>query len=259
MDRKLQNWKKFCQYYSGDFYGIWTRYSTTGDVIESWRCIRSFRPTAEGSEIHQQNHYTYANGKTETKTFGPYKQPITTGLFLDNGFSWGSSTVKSGSTFFSDICLRYENSRATAIAKYDESGSLKRFTVFPEHLGHFLDAVAHGGDPKTALHRFVNVPALAPAHQISSDWQGTVQTITPDWQISAPVVTSWQPLDDLPKDYLRLHFTNGISISCPAQVESGKEFFVAVDWLVNQTVLQRGTRHYDQSGFTSFTVEVFRI
>ncbi|NEO65864.1 MAG: DUF3598 family protein, partial [Moorea sp. SIO4G2] len=67
----------------------------------------------------------------------------------------------------------YENSRATAIAKYDESGSLKRFTVFPEHLGCF-----------------VNVPALPPAHQISSDWQGTVQTITPDWEISAPVVTS---------------------------------------------------------------------
>ncbi|NEO37311.1 MAG: DUF3598 family protein [Moorea sp. SIOASIH] len=242
MDRKLQNWKKFCQYYSGDLYGIWTRYSRAGEVIESWRCIRSFRPTAEGSEIHQQNHYTYASGKTETKTFGPYKQPITTGLFLDNGFSWGSSTVKSGSTFFSDICLRYENSRATAIAKYDESGSLKRFTVFPEHLGHF-----------------VNVPALPPPHQISSDWQGTLQTITPDWQISPPLVTSWQPLDDLPKDYLRLHFTNSISISCPAQVESGKEFFVAVDWLVNQTLWQRGTRHYDRSGFTSFTLEVFRI
>ncbi|NEO15355.1 MULTISPECIES: DUF3598 family protein [unclassified Moorena] len=242
MDRKLQNWKKFCRYYSGDLYGIWTRYSTTGDVIESWRCIRSFRPTADCREIHQQNHYTYASGNTETKTFGPYKQPITTGLFLDNGFSWGSTKVKSGSTFFSDICLRSENSRATAIAKYDESGSLKRFTVFPEHLGHF-----------------VNVATLPPAHQISSDWQGTVQTITPDWQISAPIVTSWQPLDDLPEDYLRLHFTNGISISCPAQVESGKAFFVAVDWLVNQTLLQRGTRHYDQSGFTSFTVEVFRI
>ncbi|NEO91665.1 MAG: DUF3598 family protein [Moorea sp. SIO3G5] len=242
MDRKLQNWNKFCRYYSGDLYGIWTRYSSAGKVIESWRCIRSFRPTAEGSEIHHQNHYSYANGKTETKTFGPYKQPITTGLFLDNGFSWGSTTVKSGSTFFSDICLRNENSRATAIAKYDESGSLKRFTVFPEHLGHF-----------------VNVPPLPPAHQISSDWQGTVQTITPDWQISTPVVTSWQPLDDLPEDYLRLHFPNGISISCPAQVESGKEFFVAVDWLVNQTLWQRGTRHYDQSGFTSFTLEVFRI
>ncbi|NEQ12200.1 MAG: DUF3598 family protein [Moorea sp. SIO4E2] len=180
MDRKIQNWNKFCQYYSGDLYGIWTRYSSAGEVIESWRCIRSFRPTADCSKIHQQNHYTYANDKTETKIFGPYKQPITTGLFLDNGFSWGSTNVKSGSTFFSDICLRYENSRATAIAKYDESGSLKRFTVFPEHLGHF-----------------VNVPAIPPTHQISSDWQGTLQTITPDWQISPPVVSSWQPLDDL--------------------------------------------------------------
>jgi hypothetical protein len=34
---------------------------------------------------------------------------------------------------------------------------------------------------------------------------------------------------------------------------------MAIDWLVNPTLLQRGIRHYGVSGFTSFTLEVFSL
>ncbi|PMB00431.1 hypothetical protein CI594_10380, partial [Fischerella thermalis CCMEE 5196] len=81
---QLQNWDNFCRYHANrDWYGTWTRYSAEVEIIESFNCIRSFKISADGSEIYHQNHYTYADGTKETKIFGPYQKPITRALFLD--------------------------------------------------------------------------------------------------------------------------------------------------------------------------------
>lgn len=241
MNPQLQNWDNFCQYHTGDWHGTWTRYSSKGEVLKSFQCVRSLRASEDGSEIYHQNHYTYADGKIETKTFGPYQKQITNSLFLDNSFSWGSTKVELGATFNCETGFRYENKRASLAVIYHNSG-LQRITAISEHLASF----AEEHPPHSA-------------HALSGNWRGTLKRMTPDWIVSPPVATSWNRLENLRKNYLTLHFPDGISVSCPPQLESGKEFFTAVDWLVNPGLLYRGIRHYDTSGFTSVTLEVFSI
>jgi hypothetical protein len=97
METQLQNWDNFCRYYANsDWYGTWTKYSPNGQVLNFFQCVISFRVNEDCSEINHQNHYSYADGKKESKTFNPYKKPIASALFLDNSFSWGSPKVESG-------------------------------------------------------------------------------------------------------------------------------------------------------------------
>lgn len=238
---QLQNWNNFCRYHADDWYGTWSRYTPDGQLIEFFQCVRSFHLSEDGSEIHHQNHYTYADGKTETKTFGPYKKPFTRALFLDNSFSWGSTKVESGSNFGFETGFRFEDRRLSVAVVYDDGGGQK-IVVIPENLTTFPEK-----------------PTPTSAKEFSSDWEGTGKTMTPDWIVSSPIPTSWNRLDNLGEDYLTLHFSDGISICCPQKIETGKEFFAAVDWQVNPALLLRGIRKYDNSGFTSFTLETFSL
>lgn len=241
MNTQLQNWDNFCRYHAtGNWYGIWTRYSPEGEVIKSFKGIRSLQASEDGSEINHHNYYTYADGKSESKTFGPYKKPNTKALFLDNSFSWGSTNMEPGSNFGFETGFRYEDQRASVAVLYDGSGSLQTMTTIPEYLASFAGE-----------------PSRPPVNGISGNWQGTLKTITPDLIVSPPVATSWKRLEDLGENYLTLYFPDGISLSCPRQLEREKKFFMAIDWRVNSTLLQRGIRNYKSSGFTGFTLELF--
>lgn len=241
MDIQLQNWHNFCRYHAtGDWYGIWTKYSSQAEIIDSFQCVRSLIASDDSSEIYHQNHYTYADGKKESKTFGPYKKPIARALFLDNSFSWGSSQVESGANFGFETGFRYEDRRASVVIMYNISGNLDYIIVIPEHLATFSEEALR-----------------PPAKELTNNWQGTQKKMTPDLIVSPPVATAWKRLEDLGDNYLTLNFSDGISISCPRQVESGKKFLIAVDWLINSALLQRGIRDYDAYGFTSFNLELF--
>lgn len=239
--RQLQNWDNFCRYHANsDWYGTWTTYSPDGEVVEFFQCVRSLQIGDDGREIYHQNHYTYTDGKKETKTFGPYRKPMTRALFLDNSFSWGSTKVESGSNFGFETGFRYEDRRASAVVMYNDSCSLSKIIVIPEHLASFPEKTTGWS-----------------ARELSGNWEGTGKTMTPDWIVSSPVETSWKRLKNLGDNYLTLHFPDGISIICPQKVESGKEFFAAVDWRVTPSKLHRGSRQYDASGFTNLTLETF--
>ncbi len=242
IDVQLQNWDNFCKYHTGNWYGIWTVYNSEGETIDSFRCVRSFHLSADGSKINHQNHYTYADGKTKSEAYGPYKKPITRALFLENSFSWGSSTVKSGLAFFFETGFRHEDRRANAIASYDESGRLQNILIVPEFLGSFVEKPPH-----------------SPTIELKDQWQGTFKIMTPDLIISSEAATIWNRLEDLREDYLKLDFPNGISVSLPRFIESKMEFFLTVDWLTKPTLLQRGTRYFDLSGFTTFSLQTFSL
>ncbi|MEA5575074.1 DUF3598 family protein [Anabaena sp. UHCC 0451] len=243
MEAQLQNWDFFLKYHVNcDWYGIWSRYSPNGDIIESFEGVRSFHANEDDSEVTHQNYLKYADGKSETKTFGPYQKPTIRALFLDNSFSAGSAIIELGSIFGFETGFRYENKRAEAIAIYNESGNLHKITFIDEKL--------------------VTLPKVTtnlPPQEISGNLQGTAKTITSDLQISSPIATSWQPLENLAKDYQILHLSNTVSISCPQIIVGGEEFFYVVDWLVRPSLLLRGIRKYDASGFTSFTLETFDL
>ncbi|KYC42911.1 hypothetical protein WA1_12400 [Scytonema hofmannii PCC 7110] len=240
---QLQNWNNFCQYHANnDWYGTWTRYSADGQILETFHCIRSFYVIDNGNEIHHQNYYTYADGTKETKTFGPYKKPITRGLFLDNTFSWGSTKVESGSNFGFETGLRYEDKRASVFIGWDDAGNLERITVIPETLTIF---------PENA-----SPPS---AKELSGNWVGTAKNMTPNWMVSSPVPASWKPLENLADDYQIFHFSDGISISCPRKVAIGQSFLAAIEWQIYHNLLQRGIRNYKDSSLTNFTLQTFSL
>ena len=91
MDLQDANWERFCRYHIGDWYGLWTPYTVDGVALTPRQCIRSFQLTADGRAITHQNHYRYADGRQETKTFGPYTPATTRGVFVEASFSWGRS------------------------------------------------------------------------------------------------------------------------------------------------------------------------
>ncbi|TBR57972.1 hypothetical protein B4U84_18640 [Westiellopsis prolifica IICB1] len=241
---QIQNWDNFCRYHvNRDWYGTWTRYSADGQIIESFHCIRSFKNSADGNQIFHQNHYTYADGTKETKTFGPYQKPITRALFLDNAFSWGSSKLESGSNFGFETGLSYEDRRAGVVIMYDEAGDLEKIVVIPENLTSF---------PETPT------PAFQKESIESIDnWKGTAKTMTPDWIVSSPVDIYWSQLEKLGNCFQTLYFCDGISITCPPKISLIQDFFAVVDWQINPSLLLRAIRNYDSCDFINFTLQTF--
>ncbi len=240
LNAQQQNWENFCQYHLGDWDGTWTRYSSQGEALDSFQCVRSFHLSEDGNQINHKNHYTYADGKSKTEAYGPYKRPITRALYLQNSFSWGSTTLNPGNYLGFETGFRFENKRASAIAMLDDKGKLQEVAIVSEHLGSFA-----------------NRPPGPPANKHAGNWQESLQTMTPNWMVSAEVELPWKILDDLAEEYLTLHFAEGISLSCPQLIKPEQEFFLAVDWLISPTLLQRGIRHFDKSGFTHFTLQTF--
>ncbi|MFB2768831.1 DUF3598 family protein [Pelatocladus sp. BLCC-F211] len=241
---QLQNWDNFCRYHvNRDWYGTWTRYSADGQIIESFHCIRSFKNSADGNEIYHQNHYTYADGTKETKTFGPYQKPITRALFLDNAFSWGSSKIESGSNLVFETGLSYEDRRASVVIQYDQAGNLEKIVVIPENLTSF---------PETPTPRFQKESI-----ESINKWKGTAKTITPDCIVSSPMDISWSQLEKLGDSFQMLHFCDDISITCPARISLKQDFFAVVEWQVNPSFLQRAIRYYESCNFSNFTLQTF--
>lgn len=238
MQPQLQNWDNFCKYHVNcDWYGVWTKYLPNGQVTDSFQCIRSFHLNQEGNEVNHQNHYIYADGKKETKTFGPYKKPDMRALFLDNSFSWGSIVFVEESRFGFETGFRYENKRLSTVVIYNGSGGLQEITVISE--------VLSGASEESN--------SISP-QQFSGEWQGNAKTMNPNWIVSSQVLTTYDLLQNDTDDYLKLYFTEGVYVNCPSLVEAEKGFSMAVDWLINPNLLLSGIRNYDASGFTGFTI-----
>lgn len=238
-DAQLQNWENFCRHHAiGDWHGTWSIYDLEGKLIRQFQCIRSFQVSSDGNEVNHQNHYTYADGTTKTESFDTHKKPLIKSLHFNDSFSWGSTEVKPETMFFFETGFKHGNQRRSAIARYNTDTSLD-IVIISEHL-------------KT----FAQEPSSLPTNQLI-DWKGTVTKITPNWIISNAAETSWIELDELAKDYLTFHLNDSVSLSIPKQIEKNKEFFLATEWLVNPTLLLRGIRYFDTSGFTNFALEVF--
>lgn len=241
MNQQLQNWDNFCQYHLGEWHGINTRYSPEGKVIDSWQIVTNLQMSQDGNKIYHQDSLTYKDGKKELKNFGSYTKPITSALFLNNSFCWGTKKIDSGSIFIFEIGLRFEDKRVLAFTKYTNSGSLEYIAISPQLLGSdFSEAI------KTSVE-----------NQVSQNWRGKFKAIKPDLTLLEPGEISWKPLKDLNQNYLTLNFQDNISVSCPQNIEKEKEFFIAVDWLANCDLLQRGVGYYDAFGFNHFTLQIF--
>ncbi|KST68928.1 DUF3598 family protein [Mastigocoleus testarum] len=241
MNLQLQNWNNFCRYHVGEWRGINTRYSSGEEVIDSWNVVTNLKISQDGSKINHEDYLIYADGKTELKTFGPYIKPITSALFLDNSFCWGSKTLETNSIFIFEIGLRCENRRVLAFIKYGNDGSLEYISISPQLLSTNVSEQS-----KTSVLTITK-----------ENWQGKLKTIEPDLMVLEPVDISWISLKDLNRDNLTLNFQDNISVSCPQNIKKDMEFCIALDWLANSVLLQRGIGYYDVSGFKHFNLQIF--
>lgn len=249
-NNQLQNWDNFCRYHLGSWHGIWTKYSPEGQEIDSFRCVRSFHLSEDGSQIAHQNDYTYPDGKTELKTIGPYIKPVVglsfgkqyfSILFLDNCFSWGKTAIAADapSACGFETGFRHGNSRISLVVVYEQSGELQHITAICEQLDSFLDALPAPG-----------------AIQPNGDWRGTVKQMTPDLATSSAEEIEWQPLENLGGNNRIFHLPGG-SISCPAKIEGNSVMDLIVEWQAAPNKLFRGIRHFDNFEFSRFVLQVY--
>ena len=241
MDPVHDNWERFCRYHVGDWHGIWTRYSCAGVALESFRCIRSFHVNTDASVLTHQNHYAYADGRRETKTFDPYTPSTTRSLFIDQSFSWGSPRAVGEPPFFFETGFRWADRRMSCVVQYTVRDRWQPFLVIMEHVGHFVDR-----------------PPPTPVPAWTHGSHGTRQTMTPDMHVSAPAAVLWQRLEDLDAHSLTCRLPEGVAISVPHRLEPGTPFRGIVEWVVDATMLQRGIRVYDATGFAHVSLDIHR-
>ncbi|NEO91802.1 MAG: DUF3598 family protein [Moorea sp. SIO3G5] len=260
MDLKEQNWKNFTANHLRDWHGIWTRYSPEGEIIESFQSLRSLRSNPEQTEIYQTNRSIYADGRIEEYKWQFNKQDkvlpdgmvhpaflsMRSFFFEQGAATWSAKQLEPGSVFVpAELFLKHEDIRHSVAIVYDSNGSLMRVVSIREDAGGF---------PSNYWSKEIH---LLPERNLSGNWQGTSVTMTPDLQVSEPIATqlNW-PL----AGNKMFFFPDGISLSCPEQVNIGNNFTIAANWLVTDSQLQQLSVNYDNYGaFSGLTLELLHL
>src|SRR5207248_9500985 len=121
----------------------------------------------------------YADGRQETKTFGPYTPATTRGVFVEASFSWGSPAVAGAPPFAFETGFRAAERRVSLVARSDAHGVWQPLGVITEHLGQFAERPLA-----------VEIPALP------QGWRGLRRTITPDLRVSSAEPIAWRRLEE---------------------------------------------------------------
>jgi hypothetical protein len=240
MDLQDANWERFCRYHVGDWYGLWTPYTLDGVALVPWQCIRSFQRTADGRAITHQNHYRYADGRQETKTFGPYTPATTRAVFVEASFSLGSPAVTDATPFAFETGFRVAEHRVSLVARRDAHEGWQPLLVITEHLGRCAER-----QPAVGL------PALP------RGWRGLRRTITPDLRVSAAEAIAWRRLEEVGEDRLTVRVPGGLAVSLPRRLAPGQPWVGIVEWAVEATTVHRGIRTYEATGFVQFSLDQF--
>jgi uncharacterized protein DUF3598 len=160
-------------------------YTLDGVALAPRQCIRSFQLTADGRAITHQNHYRSADGRQETKTFGPYTPATTRGVFVEASFSWGPPAVAGATPFAFETGFRAAERRVSLVIRSDAHGGWQPFVVITEHLGRWAER------PPA-----VEIPALL------QGCRGLRRTITPDLRVSPAEPIAWCRLEEVGEDRL---------------------------------------------------------
>jgi hypothetical protein len=220
--------------------GSGTPYTVDGVALTPRQCIRSFHCTADGRAITHQNHYRYADGSQETKTFGPYTPATTRGVFVEASFSWGSPAVANETLFAFETGFRAAERRVSLVVRSDAHGVWQPFVVITEHLGQFATRQSA-----------VESPTLP------RGWRGLRRTITPDLRVSTAEPIAWRRLEEMGEDRLTGRMPGGLAVSLPRRLAPGQPWVGIVEWVVEATTVHRGIRTYEATGFAQFSLDQF--
>lgn len=255
MDLKAQNWKNFTAQHLHDWQGIWTRYTPTGEVKESFRSLRHFEGNSDKTEVYQLNKYFYAEDNVQQKSFtydqlgiklsdeiSDHQYKSMQSYFFPSGHcSWLFPKLERGSKCGTELFFKYEHLRHSVVIVYDEQGYLLGTTYIRE------DSTGY-----PSSYWSTDLEQLS-QRDLQKNWQGTSITITPDLQISDPVSTQ---LTWVWEGHKTFFLPDGVSISCPDKVSVGTPFACAANWLINETEIHQLIANYDESGkFKALTLE----
>ena len=255
-----QNWQNFCTNHLQDWHGTWTKYSSQGEVIESFPSLRSLNTNEDRTISYQKNRYTYPDGKIEEKKWESAKEsskrkdglihpkhPWMRSLYFEQGAAiWVTKQVQAGMIFHkSELFFRHENLRLSVGTVYDEEGNLQMFWNFREDSRGF---------PSKYWSSAIN---LLPGRNLTGNWQGRTVTIASNLEFSLPIPTDLQwPY----KENKTFFLPDGISLSCPDRILIGNPFTIIANWLVTSSQLQQLIVKYDnKGGFSKATLELFHL
>jgi hypothetical protein len=257
MDLKEHNWKNLCANHLRDWYGLWIKYGSQGEVIESFQCIRSFCSNQDQSEITHTNRYIYTDGKIREKTWklNKHSSSLPDGLvhpaipwmksflFEQGACSWVTPNLELNSMFTSEFIFKHEELRNSLVIVYNQSNGLMQMVYIRE------DTVGFSSK------HWSTQQSLVSERNLSGNWHGTSVTMTPDLKVSAPMPTQLHWGWEGQKTFF---FPDGMSLSCPSQVKVGTNFSIAVNWLVTPSQAQQMLVNYDESGtFSALTLGLF--
>lgn len=236
-EHQIQNWNTFFKYHVHDWHGIVTRYSPEGEIIESFKCIRTFDASSDGNEYVQKNHHIYEDEKSETIKFGVKKKPITKALYIENSFSWCSGENGNFTNFRFEIGFRHQNRRATAGSVY-KNKTLEHIFIIHEYLDSY--------SPEKSF-----LPKVDKNNNSWENWVGQLKGISSDLIIFNKSEIKWETLENISNENnIILYSPEGISITSPSSLEAKIDFHLTVDWLVEPTLRLRGSRYYENSTFS---------
>jgi uncharacterized protein DUF3598 len=201
---------------------------------------RSFQRTADGRAITHQNHYRSADGRQETKTFGPYTPATTRGVFVEASFSWGAPAVAGATPFTFETGFRAAERRVSLVVRSDAHGVWQPLVVITEHLGQWAER------PPAVV-----IPVLP------RGWRGLRRTITPDLRVSAADPIAWRRLEEVGEDRLTVRVPGGLAVSLPRRLAPGQPLVGIVEWAVEVTTVHRSIRTYEATGFARFSLDQF--
>jgi hypothetical protein len=260
------NWQNFLKNL-GEWRGSFTRVSLEGQVLDSISSIL----TLEGLEENQLVRFRlrrFAQGNYDSEPSQDYVQDYRSVgnqiIFFDTGaFSKGPFQFAPFSQFGAEYGFVAGDRRLRFVQLYDQDGNLSSLTLIRE----FRQGMNAQERPNLTL------------EQLLGTWEGTAQTVYPDWTPSETFSTRLE-IQKIDRDRLQqqlsfgqhtitstaridgnklifedgatprqiLLLPDGTSTNAPLKLELRTSFFLEVGWLVEPNERQRLIRNYNEKG-----------
>jgi len=260
------NWQNFLKNL-GEWRGSFTRVSLEGQVLDSIPSIL----TLEGLEENQLVRFRlrrFAQGSYDSEPSQDYVQDYRSVgnqiIFFETGaFSKGPFQFAPFSQFGAEYGFVAGDRRLRFVQLYDQDGNLSSLTLIRE----FRQGSHAQERPNLTL------------EQLLGTWEGTAQTVYPDWTPSETFSTRLE-IQKINSDHLQqklsfgqhtitstaridrnklifedgttprqiLLLPDGTSTNAPSKLELRTSFFLEVGWLVEPNERQRLIRSYNEKG-----------
>ena len=130
-----------------------------------------------------------------------------------------------------EMVLQHDNRRNTVVLVYGKTGELLKIVPIREQIGSFLSPEAE--------------PEI---DNISGEWVGHKQSMSPDLQLSPVTEMTELILDTTGGKNETFFFPDRVVVTIPKQLNLGEEFELIAGKLVSEDKYQRLRVQYDSSG-----------